>query len=109
MSNVTARMQFGGMPVGLDRARPEAKLQRSQGEARRYLQGLQSLPATAARGRSDGGHPLCRAEQDQEAMARAADGTANDQGGGGCARQLDARMVWALMTDGERYREPFIV
>jgi predicted Fe-S protein YdhL (DUF1289 family) len=42
-------------------------------------------------------------------MARAADGTANDQGGGGCARQLDARMVWALMTDGERYREPFIV
>lgn len=61
----------------------------SRGKARQHLQSRQSLPTPDARSRRDGGHPLCRAQRDQAAMAGAVDGAANDQGCGGCARQQD--------------------
>src|SRR4051794_41914958 len=68
----------------MDRTRADAALERGEGEARQYLQGRQSLLAAVARGGCDGGHPLCRAQRYQEAMARAVDGAANSQGCGGC-------------------------
>ena len=67
-----------------------------------------SEPATAARRRSDGGHPPCRAERDQAALACATDGSANDQVAAVALANKTARMVGALMIGGERYREPAI-
>ncbi|MFH1794684.1 MAG: hypothetical protein ABIK36_15200 [Pseudomonadota bacterium] len=75
---------------------------------RKQFTRTQSLPATAARRRSHGGHPLCRAERDQAAMARAADGPANDQGCSHCARQQDRSDGLGIDDSGERYREPII-
>jgi hypothetical protein len=68
---------------------PKQNSSRGQREARQHLQSRESLPAPAARRRRNGGHPLCQAERNQATMARAVDGTTNDQGGGGCAGQQD--------------------
>ena len=80
-------IQVGAMPFGLDRTRAQAELKRRQGEARQHLQSRKSLSAPVARGRRDGGDPLRRAEWDQAPMACATDGSANDQGCSGRARQ----------------------
>ena len=89
-----------GRCLSADRPRSQAELQRRQGETRQHLQSRQSLPAPDARSRRDGGHPLCRAERDQAAMARAIDGSANDQGCSSRARQQDSPD--GLGTDDER-------
>ena len=101
-------IQVGAMPLGLDRTRAQAELKRRQGEARQHLQSRKSLSAPVARGRRDGGDPLRRAEWDQAPMACATDGSANDQGCSGCACQQDRPNGLALMTNGERYREPVV-
>lgn len=53
------------------------------------------------------GNPA-EAEYGQAAVARAVDGAANNQGCGVALAKKTARMVRALMTSGERYREPII-
>ncbi|ESY79249.1 hypothetical protein X739_31095, partial [Mesorhizobium sp. LNHC220B00] len=64
--------------IGMDRTRAEAELERGEGEARQYLQGRQLMARRTAK---------------VAAVALA---------------NKTARMVWALMTNGERYREPVI-
>ncbi len=93
-------VQVRALPVGLDRVGAQAELERRQGEAGRHLQSRQSLSAPDARGRRNVGHPLCRAERDQAAMARATDGSANDQGCRRRTRQQDRPD--GLGTDDQR-------
>ena len=44
----------------------------------------------------------------QAGMASPAARQARHQGGGVALANKTARMVWALMTSGERYREPVV-
>ncbi len=96
------------MPIGLDRARSEAKLERWQGETRhiskagnRYLRQLLVVGAMAVirfAERNGTRRPWLVQLMARRTTKVAAVALANKT----------ARMVWALMTGGERYREPAI-
>jgi hypothetical protein len=94
----------GARRFGMDRAGAEAELDRRQGTTGKHLQGGQPLSALAARGRGDPASQadgLTRRAWLAELMARrpvkvAAIALANKI----------ARIAWALMVRGTRYREP---
>ena len=95
-------------PGGLDRAGAEAELQRRQGAARRDHQAGQPLSAPDAGRRRAGRHPLRRAARNArpwlvQLLARRATKVAAV-----ALANKTARMVWAIMTSGERYREPVV-
>ena len=96
------------LPLGLDRTRAEAELERGQGEARQYLQGgnryLRQLLVVGAMAviryaeRNGTRRPWLVQLMARRTTKVAAVALANKT----------ARMIWALMTGGERYREPVI-
>ena len=102
-----AGLPVGSQPRRLDRARAAAELQRRQGAAGGHHQARRPLPAPAAGRRGAGGRDAThnghgtRRPWLVQLLARrttkvAAVALANKM----------ARMVWAIMTSGETYREP---
>ena len=63
--------------------------------------GLDQLLAIVA----DDEDPLCRAAWNTQALAYSVDAAALDKVAAVALANKTARMIWALMTSGERYRE----
>jgi Transposase and inactivated derivatives len=93
--------------LGLDRARAEAALERRQGQARQYQQARRSLSAQPVHGWRARGHPLCQDPWHQaSALARGVAGSPANQVAAIALANKIARMAWAMMVKGERYRNP---
>ena len=103
----TRGFPIGTRLFGLDRARAEAELERRQGKARQHHQAWGPLSAQPAHGRRAGRHrhakilgtkhrPWLTALLARRPAKVAAVALANKI----------ARMAWAMMAKGERYKEP---
>ena len=86
---------------------PKQHSKRGQGQARQYQQARRPLSAQPVYRRSTRRHPLCQAPRHStSALAYGIAGAEADQGRRHRARQQIARMAWAMMAKGERYKEP---
>jgi transposase len=99
-------LQDRSRSCGVDRPGAQAELERWQGASRRHLACRQPLSAADASCRRDGGDQARRAARHQATVAHSTPRQARDEGRGVALANKTARMVWALMTSGERYREP---
>jgi len=77
-----------------------------QREARQDLKTGQSIFALAARRRGHGCHPICPPARHEAALARSPRGPSADQGRCVALANKIARMAWAMMVRGERFKEP---
>ena len=102
-------LPVGSQPGRLDRPCAAAELQRRQGEAGRHHQAGRPISAAAAGGRGPGGHPLRPEAWNEAAVAGPTARPAHRPKIAAVAlANKMARMIWAMMMTGERYREPTV-
>jgi hypothetical protein len=99
-------LQIRTRSCGMDRACAAAEFQRGQGASWGHHQSRQRLSAADGHGRGDGGDPLRPAQQCTPALARPAHGSPPNEVPAIALVNKTARTVWALMSSGERYRDP---
>jgi transposase len=93
-------------PGGLDWACSQAAFDRRQGASRWDLKAGKSVFGIAARRRRHGRYPVCAAARHEAALACAFHGAPPIKVAAVALAKKIARLAWAMMVRGERFKEP---